>query len=138
MRGYRNPLLALEGKTQRKAERNRYAFLKPGETPGLAEAQAALTLAAALYEADRNHRLADPSGPHEPVADLSPRDETQATPAPIERHSPERDIAGRQGAGDGQHLYAVEAEVVQIGYGRTLKARRRGMPFPHPTGGSAA
>lgn len=68
-------------------------------------------------------------------------DDVQATPTP-RRHIPEHDdaaSAGRRGVGVGQHLYAVPAEVVQIGYGRTLKARRQGrLPFPRPTGGSAA
>jgi hypothetical protein len=134
MRGYRNPLLALEGKTQRKAERNRYAFLKPTETPGLAEAQAHLALAAALFEADRNRRLADPSGPHEPVADLLFGDETQTTPAPIERHSPERDVAGSQGAGDGQRLRVVEPMGQLIDATDRFTARRRN----HFNNGSAA
>jgi hypothetical protein len=64
--------------------------------------------------------------------------ETLATPAPVERHSPERDVAGRQGAGDGQHLYAVTAEVVDLV--PFIAARRRGRipSLSRPAGGSAA
>lgn len=75
------------------------------------------------------------------VAGLLPAgDETQATPA-SRRRSPERGAAaGRQGAGDGQHLHVVGHEVVDLVPFIKARDRRQGRvgPFTRPTGGSAA
>jgi hypothetical protein len=87
-------------------------------------------------------QLKDPAAAarfHDFVADLFPGGETQATPAP--RRHPEHDASsGGKGAGAGQHLYAVPAEVVQLRPFIVARDRRQGrLPsFPRPTGGSAA